>query len=73
MLGVERIVSNELNANPQENSSSSSNAGERPKVRANKWPFVNVAAGEVHPQPHIILFGKEKKMLFTSRTHYKLK
>jgi hypothetical protein len=36
MLGVERIVSNKLNANPQANSSSSSNAGERPKARANK-------------------------------------
>ena len=23
--------------------------------------FGNVAAGEVHPQPHIISFGKEKK------------
>ena len=38
-----------------------------------KWPFGNVAAGEVHPQPHIISFGKGKKMLFTGRTHYKLK
>jgi hypothetical protein len=37
------------------------------------WPFGSVAAGEVHPQPHVISFGKGKKLFFTGRTHYKLK
>jgi hypothetical protein len=26
-----------------------------------KWLFGNVTAGEVHPQPHIISYGKGKK------------
>jgi hypothetical protein len=37
------------------------------------WPFGSGAAGEVHPQPHVISFGKGKKLFFTGRTHYKLK
>jgi len=54
MLGVERIVSNELNANPQENSSSSSNAGERPKVRANKCVMMLL------PHSFMILHWRQK-------------
>ena len=40
-------------------------------INKSQWPFGSVAAGEVHPQPHIISFGKRKKLLFTGRTHYK--
>jgi hypothetical protein len=29
-----------------------------------KWLFGNVAAGEVHPQPHISVFDKAKKKDF---------
>jgi len=32
--------------------------------------FGNVAAGEVHPQPHISVFGKaKKKVILLRRTH----
>jgi hypothetical protein len=47
--------------------------GDSSRFDDTKWPFGSVAAGEVHPQPHAISFGKGKKFLFTGRTHYKLK
>jgi len=31
--------------------------------------FGNVVVGEVHPQPHISVFGNRKKMIFIGGTH----
>jgi hypothetical protein len=31
------------------------------KKKKKKRPFGSVVAGEVHPQPHVISFGKGKK------------
>ena len=31
--------------------------------------FGNVVVGEVHPQPHISMFGNRKKVIFINGTH----